>query len=311
MPPRARRDELITISAAWDRTICEAVPALTTEPRTYKAPWRAPCSPGRPSLFTFYPPLVVTLFRLAFIQFLFTTTLIASTRYGHLEHEPCFYVYHARGLGGDGTAGYCRRRAGGVRVVSPLVCWCAYSLASRACARLTRGGKDTAQLALLDRQVNAVITFAIVNTNLAAIACFGYAACYALCRVAAHAPSSIAGLFSEDSTVISLYASLIWNHFVISLISGAFLLWSMLQPTADGALNECLVRSTDYFVQSVCMSNFNATRALAIGATIAMWVLELRAYLPPRCGRCNFADGNGMDSCGSRRCAPRLACRAR
>ncbi|KZV70133.1 hypothetical protein PENSPDRAFT_734939 [Peniophora sp. CONT] len=116
-------------------------------------------------------------------------------------------------------------------------------------------------MALLPRQVNALIIQAVLLTNLGAIACFGLAA-----------------LFTQDPTMLGLYAVLLWNHWALSLISGSFVLWSMLQGDPEvgppDMLNECAIRGLDALTRAACEWNFKQVQSISIGTTAALWIIE-------------------------------------
>ena len=90
----------------------------------------------------------------------------------------------------------------------------------------------------------------------------------------------IGSLYGGDGTIAGLYAVLLWNHFVLNLLSAAFLLWSILQGDADlgGILNECATRSSEVLVQAVCARNFANFRSLTVGTTAGMMVVQLGTY---------------------------------
>ena len=116
-------------------------------------------------------------------------------------------------------------------------------------------------MALLPRQVNALIIQAVLLTNLGAIACFGLAA-----------------LFTQDPTMLGLYAVLLWNHWALSLLSGSFVLWAMLQGDPEVGpptmLNECATRGLDAVARAACEWNFKQVQSIAIGTTAALWIIE-------------------------------------
>ncbi|KAI0029698.1 hypothetical protein K488DRAFT_88480 [Vararia minispora EC-137] len=119
---------------------------------------------------------------------------------------------------------------------------------------------DTDKLALLPSQTNALVFASVVYTNIAAIAVFG-----------------LGSLYGRDPTMLGLYSVLLWNHFVLSLLSGGLLLYTMLQSNpliSDGSLNDCLVLSDDIIAQVFCEYNFNKLQNIIIGTTIAMWIIQ-------------------------------------
>jgi hypothetical protein len=78
--------------------------------------------------------------------------------------------------------------------------------------------------------------------------------------------------------MLGLYGVLLWNHFVLSLLSGAFLLWAMLKgdpAITPGMLNQCSVLSTNPHVQAFCEHNFKQLQSLITGATVGMWIIQL------------------------------------
>ena len=99
-------------------------------------------------------------------------------------------------------------------------------------------------MALLDRQVNALVIQAVLLTNFGAIAIFGLAA-----------------LFTRDPTMLGLYAVLLWNHWALSLISGSFVIWAMLQGDPDVGpptmLNECAILK--HRMRIIATTNLSAT----------------------------------------------------
>jgi len=123
---------------------------------------------------------------------------------------------------------------------------------------------DSDLLAFLPKQTNTLIVASVLHTNLAAIAAFG-----------------LGSLYGKDGTMLGLYAVLLWNHFVLSLLTGGFLLWSVLQgdPTAGGILNECALRPTGLVVQRLCEYNFEQVRSIIIGTTAALWIIEFAACI--------------------------------
>jgi len=123
---------------------------------------------------------------------------------------------------------------------------------------------DSDELALLPRQINALVIATVIYTNLAAIGVFG-----------------VGSLYGGDGTIAGLYAVLLWNHFILSLLSGAFLLWSLLNGDADlgGIVNECATRSPEILVQAVCARNFANFRSLTLGTTVGMMIVQLVACI--------------------------------
>jgi len=123
---------------------------------------------------------------------------------------------------------------------------------------------DSEFLALLPKQINTLIVTCVLHTNLVAIAAFG-----------------LGSLYSKDGTMLDLYAVLLWNHFALSLITGSFLIWSVLHgdPTAGGVLNGCTTNSTVLAIQRLCEYNFDQVRGIMLGTTAALWIIELAACI--------------------------------
>lgn len=157
-----------------------------------------------------------------------------------------------------------------VRVASTHKMWEMTAFLVLAGGLLAGGGwyvmveSETDLMALLPRQVNALVIQAVLLTNLGAIACFGLAA-----------------LFTRDPTMLGLYAVLLWNHWVLSLISGSFVLWAMMQGDPEvgppDMLNECATRGLSALAQATCEWNFKQVQSIAIGTTAALWIIEFYA----------------------------------